>query len=74
MAALVIVRFGALAGMVWHFAVAFLLFRWPVTMDFGAWYAGLGLFALALAAALALYAFRAATAGRKPISGDWLSS
>ena len=69
MAALVIVRFGVLAGMVCHFAVAFLLVRWPITMDFPAWYAGLGFFALALVAALALFGFRAATAGREAVPG-----
>lgn len=42
MAAVTIVRFGVLAGMVCHFAVAFLLMQWPITMDFTALYAGLG--------------------------------
>jgi len=67
-----LVRFGVLATVVGHFAGRFLLLRWPVTLDFSAWYAGVGLFALTLVLVLTLLAFRAATTGHRLFSADWI--
>ena len=68
-AALIIVflRFGFLVFVVAIYFSHFLEF--PLTTDSSAWYAGTSLFLLLVLAALAVYGFRIALAGRSPFSG-----
>jgi hypothetical protein len=64
---LVFLRFGLLA---WVFANYFgHCLQFPLTTDFSAWYAGTSLFVLLVLAALAVYGFRIALAGRPMFSG-----
>jgi serine/threonine-protein kinase len=58
-----LVRFGLLAAVVQFYVWGLLIF-FPVTADLGAWYAGAGLTALLVLAALALFGFFTALAGR----------
>jgi hypothetical protein len=60
---LLLVRVGLLAAVV-GFYVTGLFIVFPVTGDFHAWYAGAGATALFVLAALALFGFRIALAGR----------
>ena len=63
----VFLRFGLLA---WVFANYFSHFlQFPLTTDSSAWYAGTSLFLLLALAALAVYGFRIALAGRPMFSG-----
>ena len=63
----VFLRFGLLA---WVFANYFGHFlEFPLTTDSSAWYAGTSLFLLLVLAALAIYGFRVALAGRPLFSG-----
>jgi hypothetical protein len=63
----VFLRFGLLA---WVFANYFgHMLEFPLTTDFSAWYAGTSLFLLLVLAALAVYGFRIALAGRPMFSG-----
>ena len=64
---LVFLRFGLLALVFGNFFGHLLEF--PLTTDSSAWYAGTSLFLLLVLAALAIYGFRIATAGRPLISG-----
>ena len=64
-------RFGMLA-----FAVAFIatssFTRYPVTSNFSAWYAPLGLMEVALVLAMTVWCFRNALGGRKVWKGEFL--
>ena len=60
---LLIVRVGLLAAVV-AFYVSGLFIFFPVTGNFRAWYAGAGVTALLLLAAIALFGFTTALAGR----------
>jgi serine/threonine-protein kinase len=64
---LVFLRFGLLALVFGNFFGHFLEF--PLTTDSSAWYAGTSLFLLLVLAALAVYGFRIALAGRPMFSG-----
>jgi len=64
---LVFLRFGLLAFVFSNFFSHFLQF--PLTTDSSAWYAGTSLFLLLVLAALAVYGFRIALAGRPMFSG-----
>jgi serine/threonine-protein kinase len=64
---LVFLRFGLLAFVFGNYFAHFLEF--PLTTDSSAWYAGTSLFLLLVLAALAIYGFRIATAGRPLFSG-----
>ena len=64
---LVFLRFGLLALIFSNFFVHFLEF--PLTVDSSAWYAGTSLFLLLVLAAIAVYGFRIALAGRPMFSG-----
>ena len=55
-AVFLLLRFGLVAGCVYYFTNA-LLIVFPVTTDFSAWYAGSGMFAIAVTVPLAGYAF-----------------
>jgi hypothetical protein len=61
--AFVLTRFGIVSTFV-GVVVSNLLIGFPLTTDMSAWYAGPAIFAVALIAATALYAFRGAIAGR----------
>ncbi len=67
---LVFLRFGLLALVFGNYFGHFLEF--PLTTDSSAWYAGTSLFLLIVLAALAIYGFRVATAGRPLLSGAHL--
>jgi hypothetical protein len=69
-AAWILLRFGLLAYIAALF-VEDVLTGLPVTSDLTAWFAGAGLFALAVTAALALFGTWTALAGR-PLAGGWL--
>ena len=63
----VFVRFGLLA---WVFANYFgHMLQFPLTTDSSAWYAGTSLMVLVVLAAIAIYGFRIALAGRPMLSG-----
>jgi hypothetical protein len=47
-------------------------FNWPLTSDFSAWYADVGLIVVALVLALAGWSFRHALGGRKVLQDDLL--
>jgi hypothetical protein len=64
---LVFLRFGLLALVFGNYFAHFLEF--PLTTDSSAWYAGTSLFLLLVLAALAVYGFRIALAGRPMFSG-----
>jgi hypothetical protein len=64
---LVFLRFGFLALVIGNFFGHFLEFT--LTTDSSAWYAGTSLFLLLVLAALAVYGFRIALAGRPMFSG-----
>ncbi len=59
---LLLVRFGLLSAIAMHFTR--LLLKWPLTVDFSAWYADISLFALVAAIGLASWAFWTALDGR----------
>jgi hypothetical protein len=59
----VLVRFGLLAALAGNFVLE-LLRELPMPLNLSVWYAGPGLFALALIAAIALYGFRRSLGGR----------
>ena len=61
--AFVLTRFGIVSTFV-GVVVSNLLIGFPLTTDMSAWYAGPAIFAVALIAAAAVYAFRGAIAGR----------
>ena len=61
--AFMLTRFGIVSTFV-GIVVANLLLGFPLTTDMSAWYAGPAIFAVALIAAGAIYAFRGAIAGR----------
>ncbi len=61
--AFVLTRFGIVPSFV-GIVVASLLIGFPLTTDMSAWYAGPAIFAVALIAAAAIYAFRGSIAGR----------
>jgi hypothetical protein len=63
----VFLRFGLLAFVFCNFFTHFLEF--PLTADSSAWYAGTSLFLLLVLAAIAVYGFRIALAGRPLLSG-----
>jgi hypothetical protein len=63
----VFLRFGLLAWVFTNYFYHFLEF--PLTTDSSAWYAGTSLFLLLVLAALAVYGFRIALAGRPMFSG-----
>jgi len=63
----VFLRFGLLAFVFSNFFAHFLEF--PLTADSSAWYAGTSLFLLIVLAAIAVYGFRIALAGRPLLSG-----
>lgn len=64
----ILLRLGLLACVVMLFFTA-LLARGPVTLDLDAWNIGTSLVALLLVAALALYGFTVALAGRPAFGG-----
>ncbi|HLN57362.1 MAG TPA: hypothetical protein VK416_02320, partial [Thermoanaerobaculia bacterium] len=66
----VFLRFGLLAFVFCNFFAHFLEF--PLTTDSSAWYAGTSFFLLLVLAALAVYGFRIALAGRPMFSGTSL--
>lgn len=70
-AVFLLLRFGLVAGCVYYFANA-LLILFPVTTNFSAWYANRGMFAIAVTAALAGYAFYASLSGQKLFEGKLL--
>jgi len=53
-------------------AIAAATFGWPLTSDFSAWYAHIGLIVVALVLALAVWSFRNALGGRKVFRDDLL--
>ena len=59
----VLVRFGMLAQLTGSF-VATLLTSFPISSNLSAWYAGCGLYALAVVAAIAAYGFHCSLAGQ----------
>ncbi|MFB3826249.1 MAG: protein kinase [Bryobacteraceae bacterium] len=69
--AFTLVRYGVLAAVALNFSFS-LMTRFPLTTDFGAWYASIAFVGLAMAAALMLFAFRAALGGRKLWGGALL--
>ena len=60
---MLIARFGLLAAVVQFYVWGLLIF-FPVTVDLGAWYAGAGVTAILVLAALTLFGFTTALAGR----------
>jgi len=64
---LVFLRFGLLSWVFANYFGHFLAF--PLTTDFSAWYAGTSLFVLLVLAALTVYGFRIALAGRPMFPG-----
>jgi serine/threonine-protein kinase len=66
----VFLRFGLLALVFANYYTHFLQF--PLTTDSSAWYAGTSLFLLLVLAAIAIYGFRIALAGRPAFSGTGL--
>ena len=66
----VFLRFGLLAWVFANFFGHYLQF--PLTTDSSAWYAGTSLFILLVLAAIAIYGFRIALAGRPAFSGTGL--
>jgi hypothetical protein len=67
----VMIRFGILPCILMT-AIAGPTSGWPLTSDFSAWYAPIGLTSVALVLALALWSFRNALGGRKVFPGDLL--
>jgi serine/threonine protein kinase len=64
-------RFGLLATMA-HQLFFFLAIMYPMTTDFSAWYAPSMVFALALAAGIAVYGFYTSLGGRSPFGNRLL--
>jgi predicted Ser/Thr protein kinase len=64
----VMLRFGLVALIASSFVFE-LMILFPITPDFGVWYAGASMFALLSVAAMAAFAFHSALAGR-PLFGD----
>jgi len=67
----VMIRFGILPCIMMT-VIAGPTFSWPLTSDFSAWYAPIGLVAVALVLALAVWSFRNALGGRKVFHADLL--
>jgi hypothetical protein len=67
----VMIRFGVLPGALMSLVTAEIT-NWPLTSDFSAWYAQLGLIVVALYLALAAWSFRNALGGRKVLQDDLL--
>jgi serine/threonine-protein kinase len=65
----VLLRFGLLACVFMQF-FNYILYAFPMTTDFSAWYAGNAIFALVVVLALALYGFRTSLAGQRLFSGS----
>jgi hypothetical protein len=65
------IRFGILPCILMT-AIAGPTFGWPLTSDFSAWYAPIGLIVVALVLALAVWSFRNALGDRKVLQGDLL--
>jgi hypothetical protein len=65
------VRFGLLSTLVLAFYIT-LLWSFPTTFDFSAWYAGIGLVGILIALALPAYGFWISLAGQ-PIFRDQLA-
>ena len=63
-----LLRFGLLAASVFSFSF-FLFDRFPITPNFSAWYAGSGIFAIAVLLALACLAFYTSLGGRGETAG-----
>ncbi len=61
-----LMRFGLLPMLVFLF-VRFMLISFPVTLDFGVWHSGLGIFVLVVVVALAGYGFYTSLAGHSLI-------
>jgi serine/threonine-protein kinase len=68
----VMLRFGMLALVFTQFFLLFFNF-YPITADFGAWYAGPAIFAAVLGVALILYGFKSALAGQPLFRGSLLN-
>jgi hypothetical protein len=64
---LILMRFGLVAVTLCIFTVRIFL-TFPITLDASAWYAGYGYAALAILAAIVLYAFRYSLGGRPMLS------
>ena len=64
----VLFRVGVLSGLVGYFVLQVLV-RFPLTLDFSAWYAGQSILVLLVVAGLAVYGFYVSLAGR-PIFAD----
>jgi hypothetical protein len=71
LAVFMLIRFGALAFAVVPM-ILFLLVGFPLNSNFSTWYAGSGIFALAVVLALTAYAFHTAVAGRPVFSAGFL--
>jgi len=54
--------------------VAFLLTELPLTVDASLWWAPRSFVALAVVAAIGVYGFRTALAGKPAFGGDWLET
>jgi len=67
----VMLRLGLLAAIVAYSAYTILL-NMPITLDFSAWYAGLGMIPVVLLVGVAVYGFRLALAGRKILRSELL--
>jgi serine/threonine-protein kinase len=66
--AFVFIRFGLVAGIT-TLSFDFLLYYFPFTTDTSSWYFGVGLFAIALMAAISIAAFRISLGARPAFSG-----
>jgi hypothetical protein len=67
----VTLRFGIVAGTL-VLVISTLVGNLPLTWDLSAWYASRGLIAMALTAALAIWSFRHALAGRRVLNESFL--
>jgi hypothetical protein len=69
--AVAMTRYGLVAVVVSFFA-SYALNNFPVTLNFSAWYAGIGLAPLVAMLALAVFAFYTALGGQKVFQGSLL--
>jgi predicted Ser/Thr protein kinase len=69
----ILIRLGVLPLIVVAF-VENILFTFPLTTDFSAWYSGATLFALATVLVLAIWSFRVALAGRPLLQNEFLET
>jgi serine/threonine protein kinase len=67
----VLIRFGLIALAIYYLSVS-LFYQFPITLDASAWYSGYGFAALAIFAAIVLYAFRYSLGGRPLIAPSHL--